>query len=37
MINLKDKRITVTGGAGFLGTHLLAQLRVDNKLKWLRV
>jgi GDP-L-fucose synthase len=27
MINLKNKRITVTGGAGFLGKHLVAGLK----------
>ena len=26
MINLKNKRISVTGGAGFLGKHLISQL-----------
>jgi GDP-L-fucose synthase len=27
MINLRDKRIVVTGGAGFLGKHLIARLQ----------
>jgi len=27
MVNLKNKRITITGGAGFLGNHLVAKLK----------
>jgi GDP-L-fucose synthase len=30
MINLKTKRITVTGGKGFLGTHLIRKLKDDR-------
>lgn len=29
MIKLKTKRITITGGKGFLGTHLVRKLSVD--------
>ena len=30
MIDLKTKRITVTGGIGFLGTHLIRKLKEDR-------
>ncbi|MCG2810736.1 MAG: GDP-L-fucose synthase [Candidatus Aminicenantes bacterium] len=30
MIRLKTKRITVTGGEGFLGTHLVSKLKDDR-------
>jgi GDP-L-fucose synthase len=30
MIDLKTKRITVTGGKGFLGTHLIKKLKEDR-------
>ncbi len=30
MLDLKNKRITVTGGKGFLGTHILRKLREDR-------
>jgi len=31
MIDLKTKRITVTGGRGFLGTHLIRRLQEERK------
>jgi GDP-L-fucose synthase len=33
MIDLKTKRITVTGGKGFLGTHLIRKLKEDRGCK----
>lgn len=30
MIDLKTKRIIVTGGKGFLGTHLIKKLKEDR-------
>lgn len=32
-MDLKSKRITVTGGKGFLGTHIIQELRKDRKCK----
>jgi len=31
MINLREKRITITGGKGFLGTHLVRKLKEDRQ------
>jgi nucleoside-diphosphate-sugar epimerase len=30
MLDLTGKRITVTGGAGFLGSHIVDQLRANG-------
>jgi GDP-L-fucose synthase len=30
MIDLKTKRITVTGGRSFLGTHLVKKMKEDH-------
>ena len=37
MIELKTKRITVTGGKGFLGAHLLRQLREERGCRHVQV
>jgi GDP-L-fucose synthase len=37
MIDLKTKRITVTGGRGFLGTHLLRKLKEDRKCPFVSI
>jgi len=37
MIELKDKRITVTGGRGFLGTHLVRKLVEEGRCRHVQV